>query len=103
MKGLAVALTMLITSPVAVVAVIAGPESPISTASALARSEIPADLLPVYMAAAQTCPGLPWQVLAAIGWTESRHAGGRADAATGQVSPPIIGPAADGSVGLAAI
>ena len=103
MKGIAVALTMLIASPVAVVAVITGPESPVSTPSSVARSEIPADLLPVYMAAAQTCPGLPWQVLAAIGWNESRHADGRADPTTGQVSPPIIGLALDGSGGLEAI
>jgi cell wall-associated NlpC family hydrolase len=46
---------------------------------------------------------LPWQVLAAISWVESRHAEGRADPATGEVSPPIIGPALDGSPGVARI
>ena len=50
------------------------------------RSEIPADLLPGYMAAAETCPGLPWQVLAGIGWVESRHGRGHADPTTGQRS-----------------
>jgi hypothetical protein len=68
-----------------------------------ALAEIPPDLLRVYMAAAPTCPGLPWEVLAAIGWTESRHAQGRADPATGDVRPPIVGPALDGSHGVARI
>ena len=39
-----------------------------------AVAEIPPHLLRAYMDAAGTCPGLPWEVLAAIGWTESRHA-----------------------------
>lgn len=82
--------------------------SPMSSAadgapSAVALAEIPAGLLPVYQAAATTCPGLPWQVLAAIGFIESHHAGGRSDPATGDVDPPIIGPAIDGRPGLAAI
>ncbi|MGI8873733.1 MAG: hypothetical protein ACR2KP_05305, partial [Egibacteraceae bacterium] len=71
--------------------------------SAVALAEIPADLLAVYADAATTCSGLPWQVLAAIGFTESRHAGGRADPATGDVDPPIVGPAIDGRPGFAAI
>ncbi|MGH3454434.1 MAG: C40 family peptidase, partial [Nocardioidaceae bacterium] len=60
-------------------------------------------LMPVYMSAASTSPGLPWQVLAAIGWVESHHAGGRADPATGDVQPPIVGPALDGTHGFQAI
>jgi cell wall-associated NlpC family hydrolase len=71
--------------------------------SAAARAEIPPDLLPVYMAASVTCRGLPWQVLAAIGWVESRHAGGRADPRSGDVVPPIIGPSIDGQNGTATI
>jgi cell wall-associated NlpC family hydrolase len=43
------------------------------TPTALARSGIPADYLAWYMAAAKTCPGLPWSVLAGIGETESGH------------------------------
>jgi cell wall-associated NlpC family hydrolase len=42
-------------------------------------------------------------VLAGIGWVESRHAGGRAEPATGQVSPSIVGPAIDGREGFASI
>jgi hypothetical protein len=77
----------------------ASPESP----SGAALAEIPADLLRVYMGAAQTCPGLPWPVLAAIGFVESHHSDGHANPSTGEVSPPIYGPALDGSNGTARI
>jgi cell wall-associated NlpC family hydrolase len=39
--------------------------------TALASTEIPAEMLALYRAAATTCPGLPWAVLAAIGTVES--------------------------------
>ena len=84
------------------VAVIAGGPGG-SDALTAAPAEIPPYLLPVYMHAAATCEGLPWQVLAAIGWTESRHAEGRTDPATGEVRPPIVGPALDGRHGNARI
>ena len=42
-------------------------------ASTLALSDIPPAYLALYMAAAQTCPGLPWGVLAGIGKAESDH------------------------------
>ncbi|HVT78731.1 MAG TPA: C40 family peptidase [Acidimicrobiales bacterium] len=83
-------------TPIAIAAVFTGPNATTTAPSAAARAEIPADLLPVYMAASLTCPGLPWQVLAAIGWVESRHAHGTADPRTGDVAPPIIGPPLDG-------
>src|SRR5436190_6584399 len=89
--------------PVAVATLITGPSNVGGLPTALARQEIPADLLPVYMSAALTCPGLPWQVLAAIGWVESRHADGRTDPATGEVVPPIVGPPLNGRHGLAAV
>jgi cell wall-associated NlpC family hydrolase len=41
--------------------------------TALALQDIPADYLAWYMAAAQTCPGLPWSVIAGIGKVESNH------------------------------
>ncbi len=41
--------------------------------SALALADIPASYLAWYMNAAQTCPGLPWAVLAGIGKAESDH------------------------------
>jgi cell wall-associated NlpC family hydrolase len=68
-----------------------------------ALAEIPASLLPVYQRAAQTCDGLPWQVLAAIGYFESRHAAGRANPDTGAVDPPIVGAPLDGQGGRARI
>jgi len=57
----------------------AGQSAPLAaTASAqsptvLARTAIPPQYLTWYMAAAQTCPGLPWAVLAGIGKVESDH------------------------------
>ena len=74
-----------------------------SPPSAAAIGEIPPSLLPVYQRSAQTCTGLPWQVLAAIGFFESRHAAGRADPNTGDVNPPIIGSPLDGNGGRARI
>jgi cell wall-associated NlpC family hydrolase len=53
-----------------------------STAAAptvLAQDDIPAQYLAWYQAAAQSCPGLPWQILAGIGTVESGN--GQSDAA----------------------
>ena len=41
--------------------------------TAIAGADIPADYLTWYISAAQTCPGLPWPVLAGIGKVESDH------------------------------
>ena len=79
-----------------------GPTSSGGSAGA-AGGEIPPSLLPVYQRAAETCGGLPWQVLAAIGFHESRHAAGHADPTTGEVRPPIVGPPLDGRDGRARI
>ncbi len=38
-----------------------------------ARGDIPGNYLPLYQAAADTCPGLAWGVLAGIGSVESDH------------------------------
>lgn len=103
LKVLGVAAALALGTPIALAAVVSGPMSTDSAPSATAVAEIPDSLLPVYVTAATTCLGLPWQVLAGIGWIESHHAGGRADPATGQVAPPIIGPAIDGRPGFAAI
>jgi hypothetical protein len=46
--------------------------------TALALADIPPAYLVLYMDAAQTCPSLPWGVLAGIGKVESDH--GRSDA-----------------------
>lgn len=42
-------------------------------ASALALADIPPELLAVYQAAAATCPGLDWAIVAAIGKIETDH------------------------------
>lgn len=95
---------MLLCGPVGLAAVFTGPGAAApETPSGQAIAEIPADLLAVYRAAAITCPGLPWTVLAAIGWVESHHAGGHADPLSGAVDPPIIGPPLDGTNGTATI
>jgi cell wall-associated NlpC family hydrolase len=73
-----------------------------SAPSALALSEIPSYLLPHYQAA-PACQGLPWQIVAAIGYVESRHGEGRVEPSTGNTNPPILGPALDGSNGTTAI
>ena len=62
-------------------------------AAAASTPDIPANLLPVYQAAAQTCPGLDWSVLAGIGKVESNH--GRSTAAgvhSGTNSAGAMGP-----------
>src|SRR5581483_6377404 len=98
------ALTVLVlASPIAVAATVTGLGDPSSSPSAAAIAEIPATLLAVYESAAVTCPGLPWQVLAGIGWVESHHAQGHADPATGEVTPPIVGPPLDGTSNRALI
>ncbi len=44
-----------------------------STPSTEARQDIPAEMLVLYQAAAEDCPGLDWSVLAAIGKIETDH------------------------------
>jgi cell wall-associated NlpC family hydrolase len=44
-----------------------------STASPSAQQDIPPHYLALYRSAADTCPGLPWSVLAAIGKVETNH------------------------------
>ena len=97
------AMAVLLSGPIAVAAVVTGPDGAGSAPSERAVTEIPPDLLPIYMAASLTCQGLPWPVLAGIGWVESRHGGGRADPISGDVVPPVVGPAIDGREGFAAI
>jgi hypothetical protein len=52
-----------------------------------AKGDIPPQLLPVYRAAADSCPGLPWSVLAAIGKVESDHGRSTAPGVSSGVSP----------------
>lgn len=84
-------------APVVVVAAVVSGGLP-SGPSAAAEREIPAHLLAHYEQS-PACRGLPWQVIAAIGYVESRHGttnGTQVDSATGDTTPPIVGIALDG-------
>jgi hypothetical protein len=52
-----------------------------------AATEIPADLLPFYRAAAQTCEGLDWTVLAAVHKTETSFGRGAVTSSAGAQGP----------------
>ncbi|MGH9164551.1 MAG: lytic murein transglycosylase [Acidimicrobiales bacterium] len=101
--GLAVAagLPMALAGVAAGVLGAAGPGVP----SAQALGDIPTPLLGAYVASAATCPGLRWTVLAAIAKVESDHGrhGGAVLDPTGDVVPPIIGVALDGTGGSATV
>jgi hypothetical protein len=74
-----------------------------SQPSQRARGDIPARLLPIYQAAAASCPGLPWAVLAAIGKVESDHGRSTAAGVTSGVSAAgTAGPMRLGVAGEAA-
>ena len=83
----------------------AGPGQALFSPSEDAVVDIPALLLNVYAAQSTACPGLPWQIVAAIGKVESNHGrfGGSSVDSDGVVSPPIIGIALNGTNGTAAI
>jgi hypothetical protein len=64
---------------------------------------IPERALQAYRAAGGWCEGLRWELLAGIGWVESRHgstAGATIDPETGEARPWILGPPLDGSPGV---
>lgn len=66
---------------------------------------IPARVLSAYEAADGWCDGLRWELLAGIGWVESRHGtsgGATADPGSGEVRPWIFGPPLDGAAGVEA-
>lgn len=98
MKQIAALFGAASTFIVGLAVVVSGPSGG-SPPSATALFEIPGPLLARYVDASGSCTGLPWQVLAAIGYLESRHAQGHADPVTGDVVPPMFGPALDGTNG----
>jgi peptidoglycan DL-endopeptidase CwlO len=75
---------VLVALPLALMVLAGGVSSPMATTTAagaptaLALDSIPPQYLAWYMNAAQTCPGLPWAVLAGIGTVESGN--GQSDA-----------------------
>lgn len=85
------------TIPMLAIAGIGGVSTEVQTGpSASAIAEIPRFLLARYEHA-PACSGLPWQIIAAIGYTESRHGAGSVDPTTGDTNPHIIGIALDGT------
>ncbi|TDB83783.1 hydrolase Nlp/P60 [Actinomadura sp. 7K534] len=80
MKAAATACAAAVLLPLALVILLTGQNSAAGTGSELAgaptaeaKRDIPPAYLRWYLDAAQTCPGLPWNVLAAIGKIESDH------------------------------
>src|SRR4029450_997386 len=63
-----------------------------------AQQDIPPQLLPVYQTAADSCPGLPWSVLAAIGKVETDH--GRSTAPGGHAGANFAGAAGPMQIGI---
>ncbi len=85
LKWLAAAVATMAAAPLALLLVVSVGAASGSAAAAfaggptaLAKSDIPPAFLVLYMDAAQTCPGLPWAVLAGIGKVESDHGRSRA-------------------------
>lgn len=76
-------------------------------AESAAGGTIPSVALDAYQRAADSAVGvacgLRWQVLAGVGRVESNHAAGHSVSPDGAVSPPVVGPALDGSGNLAAV
>ena len=102
---LGVVLAMPLLLAVGVAAVASGGVQPHYVASPTAPDDIPPHLIALYAAAADTCIGLSWTVIAAIAKVETDH-GRFADTfmlANGDVRPAIIGMTLDGTHGTAAI
>ncbi|HEY8201290.1 MAG TPA: transglycosylase SLT domain-containing protein [Actinomycetota bacterium] len=77
----------LTTATVAVLSLVAG------GSARSAPAAIPAGMLTLYREAALDCPGLPWQVLAAVGKIESDHGRNAHTSSAGAVGPMQFMPA----------
>jgi Transglycosylase SLT domain len=64
-----------------------------TVAADVTPSPIPANFAALYQAAAQTCPGLSWTVLAAIGQVETHHGQGSMVSSAGALGPMQFMPA----------
>src|SRR5438105_13419376 len=87
LAGIAGGLTLLPLVLVAVIAAAVGTASRPDGPSAEALADIPPDYLRLYEAAAQTCPGMSWALLAAIGKVESDHGRNVAVSSAGAEGP----------------
>lgn len=74
-----------------------------SPATATAMAQIPSAMLDVYAGAGVDCPGLPWQLLAAVGTTQDPDLGTQLDPTTGEIHPSIVGPTLNGQDGEPAV
>lgn len=102
MKALGVlALGILAPPALALPVVLAGMPASSGEPTGAALEEVPPEALTAYLAAAPSCPELPWPVLAAVGAVESDHgrAGGGRIGPDGKASPPVFGPRLDGTAG----
>ena len=54
---------------------------------------IPGDYLAAYQAAADECPALDWELLAAVGWVETRHGANGGTSSAGAQGPMQFMPA----------
>ncbi len=77
-------------------------EAPTS-ATDVAVEQIPASMLDVYASAADACPGLPWQLLAAVAGTADAELASQLDPTSGEVHPAHLGPLLNGQGGEAKI
>jgi hypothetical protein len=81
-SGLVIGITLPLIATIAFAPSASTPE-----ASAKAASDIPTPMLEVYQQAAETCPGLDWSVLAAVGKIETDHARSTATSSAGAEGP----------------
>src|SRR5688500_258729 len=92
---------MLVVTGIPLLAVGGGP-STLSPTTPVPIAGIDPRVLEAYRATDAWCDGLRWELLAGIGWVESRHGsadGATVDATTGEVAPAILGPPLDGRHG----
>jgi membrane-bound lytic murein transglycosylase B len=64
-----------------------------SAAGRVGAMGIPSTYLRLYQAAAKTCPGLPWTLLAAVGQVESGHGRNNGPSSAGAIGPMQFRPA----------
>ena len=100
--GAALALCLVATTAIPILAVTGGGTAPPTSAWA----GIPSRALRAYQATDDWCTGLRWELVAAIGQVESGHGtsgGAGLDPESGEAAPWIFGPPLDGSPGVQAL
>jgi cell wall-associated NlpC family hydrolase len=86
-SGAVTALLLPMVVVLAFAAAIANQQSQGGDPSALALADIPPDYLARYQAAAKTCPGMSWALLAAIGKIETDHGRNTSTSSAGAQGP----------------